>query len=216
MAKYSYVLNAEDTETLGWAERLVQDGYSATILKGQTTPAPLAGVKAEDHLAVMAHGTAEAAVSVKKGSTKRRWSAAELAQQLADDGLSTGHRVIELLVCEAASSTNTVKVADELGKMREKYLATTDPKAKLKLEADFKKKAESVPTLTDMSKWTTDYLLPFGAALVQELKNRKFTNIRVYCYKHPVSAHFTGGKVWLQDPVDGDREAKLSDRVQWL
>jgi hypothetical protein len=213
MAKYTYVMNEQDTETRAWAGRLSEGSSSNQLLVGGA--AQLGQVQPTEILAVMAHGTAEAAVSVKEGN-KRRWTPAELADQLQKDGLSQKHRVLELLVCEAASSTNTVQGAAELGALRMKYLATTDPAAKAAIEKKFKEIEAKSPRVTDMSKWTAKNLLPFGAAFIQEMKNRHYDFIRVYCYKHPVSSHFTGGRVWLQDPAKGDRPAKDEDKVQWL
>jgi hypothetical protein len=212
MAKYVYVMNNQDTETNVWATRLGLDGFNAPLIGGTH---PLGVVQNNDLLAIVAHGTAESAVSVKQGD-KKRWTAGQLADQLVTDGISPDHKTIELLVCEAASSVNTVKNAAELGEMRTKYIAATDDATKKKLEQKFVAKAAEVPTLTDMSLWTTKYLLPFGASLVQELKNRDFKYVRVICYKYCVSAHFTEGKVWLQDPQGGDRKATDGDKVQWL
>jgi hypothetical protein len=210
MRKYTYVLNNEDQETRGWADRLAQDGWAKPPLIGQQQQ--LKCVQPTDTLGIMAHGTSELAVIVKQGG-KKRWIPSELAYQLQVDGLNPAHRTIVLLICEAGSSVNTVKGAAQLDSLRYKYNSATGT-AKDAYKKQFETKAAAAPT-TDMSQWSKKYLLPFGAAFVWQMQSR-YPSLRVICYKHCISAHFTGGKVWLQDPATGDREATAGDQVHWM
>lgn len=214
MSNKIYLMNAEDQETAQWAERLsVNPIYDRNpALGGQKC---LEQVRAATPLSIMAHGTAELAVVVKQGQ-RRRWSPAEMAQQLENDGLQHDHRSIELLVCEAAAAVNTVKGAEELEALRQKYIAETNPAKKALIKQQFEKLEKEAPSLVNYNEWTKGWLLPLGAAFMQEMKKLNYQNLRVFCYRYSVSAHFTQGLVWLLDPEKGDRKATEEDRVQWL
>ncbi|MFN7922660.1 MAG: hypothetical protein U0Q16_21325 [Bryobacteraceae bacterium] len=230
MANKIYLMNDKDEETANWATRLFGNpNYDNEVVKGGSKG--LGQVRAATPISIMAHGTAELAIVVKKGDP-RRWTPAELAQQLEKDELQHDHRVLELLICEAGSSVNTQEIADQLEELRKQYKAEQNEAKKKLIEKQFKDLEKSAPSLApqtidqgekrvqryvqDYSNWNATWLLPFGAALMQELKKMNYQYLRVMSYKYEISAHFNQGKIWVDDPNGGDRPATEADRVQWL
>ncbi len=131
---------------------------------------------------------------------KQRYTPAQVADLLIADKLNKEHRDIELLVCSAGESLNTLKGHKVVMKYVNKYdLATQqcDEKKQKKVLDEYNKVSELLPPHSFFEQNPQNLLLPLAAQFCQALKDRGFTNFRVIGYKCPVSMYSEGGKVHL-------------------
>ena len=60
--------------------------------------------------------------------------------------------------------------AEELEALRQKYIAETNPAKKALIKQQFEKLEKEAPSLVNYNEWTKGWLLPLGAAFMQEMK----------------------------------------------
>lgn len=157
-----------------------------------------------DKLYIIAHGHSQMPVFK---CNKKHWTATELVQLLMADGLPATWRDIELLVCHAGESVNSVKVGDKLMGIQQQAL---DLKAKgvtagsapmNKLVTTFNAAAAKGQAPSAFT--SQDQLLPLAAQFTQALKDNRYTNFRVISYGAPVAQNFSGGTVTLDMKTKG-------------
>jgi hypothetical protein len=167
---------------------------------------PLEGGKKElgsftpltDKLYIIAHGHAQMPLFT---CNKKHWNATELVDLLQTDGLPTTWRDIELLVCHAGESVNSVKVGSKLlalqqmGKDLKAQGVAPGSSQFTKLGKKFDAIAAKGPKPSAFT--SDDQLLPLVAQFTQALKNKKYTNFRVISYAAPVAQNFSTGEVRL-------------------
>lgn len=163
------------------------------ILTGQ--PNPLANLSPNVKLYLILHGHAKLPRFVVHGDNYNpiSFAPAKLAEWMERDGLRKDHRELELLVCHAGESVGTREIVKKREAIQEKYhkvnASKKTEKQKEKLQKKLKTKFNKVGI--EPSEFTkSDQWLPLAAEFVDELKKRKYTNIRVIAYKGPVSQSF--------------------------
>ena len=193
--------------------------YRTPLFGGEQT---LGEVAPKARLYLIAHAHYELARFCGEG---KMLTAEELAEQLESDGLSRNHQDLELLVCCAGLSTNTVKSQEKLEVLRQAWLdaqASGDEAATKKAKEVFDK-AEKKAAKPEVFNGGAKQVLPLACQLVAALKERNYANLRVTAYKVPVSLSFSGGSINLDLTSVGGRHItpvndKLSQeqKVVWL
>lgn len=208
------------------------------ILTGQ--PNPLANLSPNVKLYLILHGHAKLPRFVVHGDNHNpiSFAPAKLAEWIERDGLRKDHRELELLVCHAGESVGTKEIVKKREAIREKYhkvnasKKTEKQKQKLqnKLKTQFDKLGIEPSEFTKPDQW-----LPLAAELVDELKKRNYTNIRVIAYKGAVRQRFGetnpydfplsryndtktgkqwgGGQVWVE--IDKEHKPGKDYQVIW-
>lgn len=160
-----------------------------------------------DKLYIIAHGHSQMPIFK---CDNQLWTANELVELLSADGLPANWRDIELLVCNAGASVNSVKVGNKL-------LAIQQQAQKLKAQGvatgseqmdrlAVKHKKAAVKGQEAPSAFTShDQLLPLAAQFTQALKNHQYTHFRVISYAAPVAQYFHNGTVKLNLAANGGR-----------
>lgn len=151
----------------------------------------LGTLAATDKLYIICHGHAQMPLFVTK---KGRWTAKQLADLVEADGLAKNHREIELLVCHAGESVSSAKAGNARLKIQQAATAAKAAgKPTDKLVASYNKITGPKP-----AEFTSNtQLLPMAAQFVQELKNKRYTNIRIISYACPVAQYWSNGEVML-------------------
>lgn len=151
---------------------------------------------ASSKLYILAHGHSRMPLfKTQSGS----WTAKQLVDLLVSDGLPKDQRDIELLVCHAGESVNTIENAGELMKLRAKALAKKSAGKDLSSvmrKYDRVQQRGMKPGFFE-GEDASSMLLPMAAQLTAELKAAGFTNFRVISYKCPVAQYCPDGKVHL-------------------
>lgn len=147
-------------------------------------------------LYIVCHGHSRMPLFKTGGGT---WTAQQLVDLLVADGLPKDQREIELLVCHAGESVNTVENADKLLKLHGKAQALKAlGKSFASLGEKFKKtQAKGMQPSSFEGKDASKMLLPMAAQLSSSLKNAGYTHFRVISYKAAVAQYCQDGKVYL-------------------
>jgi len=209
-----------DAKSMGQsALRGFKKTMSPTILEGGK--GQLRSFEPTMKLYILAHGNEFVPVF----QTDKSWNAEQLADLLVSDGLNLKQGEIELLVCHAGESVNTVKKGAALMKIRDAFKAAeskglTSKAAELKNE--FKESAKYSPPTKFFESDPENLLLPLAAQFTQALKDRHFSNFRVTSYKAPVAVLFDGGVIHLDLKWKGGKWGESIDakdnckyRVVW-
>jgi hypothetical protein len=125
-----------------------------------------------------------------------KWTAKEITEMLVKDGLSTEIRDIELLVCHAGNSVNSIEEADKLLALAAS-MKTASESEKVKLRTEYAR-INALNTAVPKPRHFEDtdpenhvdlekMLLPLAAQLSGALKEYGFSNFRMKSYKAPVS-----------------------------
>lgn len=125
-----------------------------------------------------------------------KWTAREITEMLVKDGLSTEIRDIELLVCHAGNSVNSIEEADKLLALSARMGKASDSE-KIKIRAEYAK-VNALNTSVPKPRHFEDtdpnnpvdlekMLLPLAAQLSGALKEYGFSNFCMKSYKAPVS-----------------------------
>ncbi len=144
-------------------------------------------------LYVLAHGHGEMPLFKCNNKT---WTATQLVQLLQSDGLSTAWRDIELLVCHAGESVNSVAVGNQLLEVfsKSKKFEKVPVFGAIKMSNGRKEYAKIAKNGKKPSLFTdSDQLLPLAAQFTHALKHAGYTNFRVISYAAPVAQNFTQG-----------------------
>jgi len=136
---------------------------------------------------ILAHGHAEMPVfSTKKG----KWTADQIASMLLASGLNPEIRKIEMLVCHAGESVNSIANGNELYELMRKHQAAkaaNRPAQIAKIEAEYNKVTEYENRLKPLLYIDPDnQLLPMAAGLSNALKKLGFSHFTLTSYKAPV------------------------------
>jgi hypothetical protein len=153
-----------------------------------------------DKLYIIAHGHKQMPVFA---CNKQRWTASELVKLLNADGLPTTWREIELLVCHAGESVNSVKIGGKLMGIQQQAVSlkaqgvASGSRAMKQLEQKFNTTAAK--GLAPSAFTSDDQLLPLVAQFVHTLKTHTppYTNFRVISYGAKVAQNFSSGTVSL-------------------
>jgi hypothetical protein len=195
--KNAVYLPVEDNELREVAKNAIYSlpNMHPEILTGKLQP--LAKLSTNAKLYLILHGHSQLPRFVVNGddggSNKGSFTAAELAEWIERDGLRKDHRELELLVCHAGQSVGTKQIVKKREAMQAKWKKieasnkTSQKKAALKqqLEDEFEALSGQPSEFTKPDQW-----LPLAAEFVDELKKRKYTNIRVIAYKGAVRQRF--------------------------
>jgi hypothetical protein len=113
-----------DTELTERAGRYIDDLnlYKRAFQGGQ---GGLGQFSSKAKMYILCHGHSRLPLFSTEGG---KWTAAQVAQMLLDDGMNKDQRDIELLVCHAGESVNSIKGAEALSPIREKAMAVKDKK----------------------------------------------------------------------------------------
>ncbi|SEG02378.1 hypothetical protein SAMN05421819_1723 [Bryocella elongata] len=185
----------EKMVTAKWVlQKDVHDG------KGSTKS--LKQVDKETTLFIMSHGNPIFPVFQTRLG---KWTGPEMAKLLEKNSLRKNHREIVLLVCNAGSS-----LSDEANFQRRspmiKELQMLERKDKVQFEDKLvlwnKEKKDLKQFDSNVKGSLETRILPLAAQLVAELKSLKFLNIRVTCYRTPVSQNFL--------PIKGDETFRIT------
>jgi hypothetical protein len=180
---------------------------SAIISLPSMSPHPLEGGSGglgnfnplTDKLYIVAHGHSEMPVF---SCNKNHFTPTRLVAMLEADGLPKNWRDIELLVCHAGESVNSIKVGNQLVAIATDYKAAKAAgKSTASAEAKYaatNKKSSAPSAFVDASQ-----LLPLAAQFTQALKDAKFTNFRVISYAAPVCQYYGGGLIHLDTSAIG-------------
>ncbi|NJM59358.1 MAG: hypothetical protein HC769_36760 [Cyanobacteria bacterium CRU_2_1] len=165
------------------------------ILTGK--PKPLSQLSPFAKLYLLAHGHATLPKFVIKGTDGAKdsgsFTADELAEWMENDGFKKDHRDLELLVCHAGVSVGSLElvkkrqaIANRWKKIQVSAISEQEKENyKQQINKEFMKlHQEPSPFIS------SDQTLPMSAQLVQALKNRGYTNIRVISYRGSVLQNF--------------------------
>lgn len=156
-------------------------------------------------LYILSHGHSRMPMFTTKAG---RWTAAQLADLLVQDGLHKDQRDIELLVCHAGESVNTREGGTKLMAIAQQASAAKSQGNNNKVET-LRKKFESLSAKQQQPVFfetnPEKLLLPMAAQLSQALRERRFTHFRIISYKCPVAQFSPDGHVYLDlRPKGGD------------
>jgi hypothetical protein len=169
-------------------------------------------------LYILAHGHSRVPRFITTGSTQS-WTADQLAELLLADGLSLEQRDIELLVCHAGHSVNTIKGAAQLEAVLDKRRIAREASNTSKVAALAKKFEKLAAEQKPPTFFETDpehLLLPMAAQLASALRQRKFTHFRIISYKCPIAQYSHGAHIYLDLGAKGGKwGAKADDHPEY-
>jgi hypothetical protein len=198
-------------------------GLDPTLYEGGSTGLEKFGSKAKCY--ILAHGHEEMPVfSTKEG----KWTADQLASMLLASGLNPEIRHIEMLVCHAGESVNSIANGTELYELWKKYKAA-NAGSKEKISADYTKVSQSDSRLKpQLFNDPAQQLLPLAAGLANSLKKLGCSNFMLTSYKAPVKqvadakqfkdrVSAAGVRINLQSKVSSDPRLKeLWDKSDYI
>jgi cellobiose-specific phosphotransferase system component IIB len=187
------------------------------ILTGKSKP--LSQLSPFAKLYLLAHGHATLPKFVIKGTDGAKdsgsFTADELAEWMENDGFKKDHRDLELLVCHAGVSVGSLELVKKrqaiVAKWKKIQVSNISEQEKENYKQQINK--EFMKLHQEPSPYiSSDQTLPMSAQLVQALKNRGYTNIRVISYIESVLQNF--GKT---DPYDYlvDFYTNQGKGIQW-
>jgi len=142
------------------------------------------------------------------------WSAWQLADMLAADGLERDHRDIELLVCHAGESVNKATNGAKMMRLREEAKAARAEGNGRQL-ADAQKKfaglRANAPATQFFEVDPTRWLVPMAGQLAGALRERGFMHFRLISYKCPIAQYNPGAKVYLDLTTKGGNWGESAD-----
>jgi hypothetical protein len=187
------------------------------ILTGKSKP--LSQLSPLAKLYLLAHGHASLPKFVIKGTNGGKdsgsFTADELAEWMENDGFKKDHRDLELLVCHAGVSVGSLKLVKEREAIAARWKKIQVSPISEQEKENYKQQInkEFMKLHQEPSPYiSSDQTLPMSAKLVQALKNRGYTNIRVISYVESVLQNF--GKT---DPYDYlvDFYTNQGKGIQW-
>jgi hypothetical protein len=211
------------------------------ILTGKLKP--LAELSPFAKLYLIAHGgnLPEFVIKGTGNNDSGSFTAAELAEWMENDGFQKDHRDLELLVCHAGETVGSLELVKKRQAIVEgwKKIKVSDLSEEEK-QNYFKQMHEEFRKLSEkpLEFSSSGQILPMSAQLVQALKKRGYTNIRVisyigsvlqnfgktnpYDYLHAIDYYdnqirgipWGQGKVWVT--IDGEEVAGENHRKIWL
>jgi hypothetical protein len=175
-----------DAEMRKCGEKMIDDlGLDRTLYEGGTTGLEKFSSNAKCY--ILAHGHSEMPVfSTKKG----KWTADQLASMLLASGLNPEIRNIEMLVCHAGESVNSIANGNALYDLMRKHQAAkaANRAAEMtRIEAEYSEVTKSDTRLKPLLYIDpVNQLLPMAAGLANSLKKLGFSHFRLTSYKAPV------------------------------
>lgn len=121
------------------------------------------------------------------------WTGDEMANLIAEDQLSREHRDIELLACRAGASMGTTSRVRMFRRLQENYeraKKTGNEKAIKKAREAFEKAEKKAPKPTPFT-GDKNQQIPLAAELMNALKERGYSKLRITAYTLPVNPQFT-------------------------
>ncbi len=149
-------------------------------------------------LYILCHGDPNMPLFLTHGAGS--WSASELADMLAADGLKRDHKDIELLVCYAGESVNTRANGAEMMRLRSEAKAARaagDDTRLLNAQQTFAGLRASAPPSQFFEVDPALWLVPLAGQLATALRQREYTNFRLVSYKCPVAQYNPDASVYL-------------------
>ncbi len=157
---------------------------------------PLKDLDPNAKLYLIAHGHKDLpkfTIAGHDGTGSGSFTPDELAHWMENDGFNKEHRELELLVCHAAQSIGTKsiiekrqKINKEWEKIKESGISEVEKeRQKQRLNEEFKR-LDTEPSEFKYS----EQLIPMAAQLIQALKNRGYSKIRMISYEGPVRQKF--------------------------
>ena len=163
-------------------------------------------------LYILCHGDPNMPLFVTHGGGS--WSASELAKMLAEDGLRKDHQDIELLVCHAGESVNTLANGTEMMRLRSEAKAARaagDDQRVINVRQEFAGLRASAPASQFFEVDPALWLVPMAGQLAAALREREFKNFRLVSYKCPVAQYNPDAKVYLDLTNKGGGFAESAD-----
>lgn len=164
-----------------------------------------------DKLYIIAHGHSQMPVFKCDGKS---WNATQLVRLLKEDGLSSQWRDIELLVCHAGESVNSVEVGNNLLAVRQQ-LRDKGIKPGTGAFEKLKAKYDSIASkgVAPRAFLSADQLLPLAAQFTQALKIGGYTHFRVISYAAPVAQNVN--ELNREVTLDlSDRGGKFGEKIE--